>query len=714
MRDYGPLHWARQAPVERMSLPAAGVAWTAAEILHAAHVSGIAVAVAAAAIAGITYGVSHRLGYRKKHGAEAADQRADSGRKAAAALAAAGGWMALASRYGVLAGPWCAMSSAYVVATLLGYRMLRNHEPVRQAREWRKAKAEWHGRSGHYGISGSHLREYALTWLGEAMTLDVRGTGRKASSWIRGGDLAETVAEVEQLPVDRVRVTGAGVAGRIKVSIRYSDPWKHPLPHPVLEPVDGFDMPVPCTVHEPLPVGYDPENGDPLTLTVWDQRGAKKIMIVGMNGAAKSALLSCLRERLTAAGDAVVWDINVSGKAREDYSWEPACDLAAIGDEARGRALRLLRCARYAIDWRSAQPRSTPDFAPDPAHPLIIILIDEIDELVKGTDALVAELKKEFLYVVGRGRSEGVAIAWAGLRGTADWMGGAAIRSQVNYYAIGRVNRLAEVNNAVGEYAAMLPDMTTYGEGQPGVWAIGEAGVAPAAGRSFRLTDPDDLDWLAAERATSQPALEPGLVAHLGEHYASLKGQGHVAHGPAREDQAEAPAAAGGIPDAAGPGSPVAVLTDASLENLDWSMDEAVLPPDLRERMARLDESAARARKATDAADAIQASLPDVAPEKIAAAARERWDAGARETGPLPPEIRAQLIEMMTGGGASGRSIAQAFEPDIKRYTVNIWLNRLRFEGAARVVGKGQPAKWMLTAEADAIEPPPSGSSDGQ
>lgn len=699
--------WMRQAPAERMSLPAAGVTWGAAAILHAAHVSDISTGAAVVLAAGVTYGVTHRLGFRRKHGADAADQRADTGRKAAAALALAGGWMALAARYGVLAGPHWAMSDAYLLATLAGYRALRNHGPVRDAREWRKAKGEWHGRAAQYGISGSHLLDYERTWLGERMLLDIRETGRKASSWIRGGDLAETVAEAEQLPETRVRVTGGGMAGRIRLSIRYADPWRKPLPHPVLEPVDGLDLPVPCSARHPLQVGYDPENGAALNVSVCTETGARNIAVVGMKGAGKSALLSCLRERLTACEDALVWDINVS-KAREDYAWAPACDLTAIGSAERDKALRILLCARYAIEWRSAQQRKTGDFVPSRTRPLIVIIADEIDELARGNDNLAAALRKELAYISSKSRSEGVALVRAGQRGTADWMGGSDSRTQVDTFIIGMVSRLSEVNNAVGaEYAALLPDMARYGEGQPGVWAIGAPGMAPAVGRNFKLTEPEDLDRLATSRAGGGPALEPGLVAHMGEHYASLKGQGQMAHGPAREEQS----AAAGAGQGDGPRAPVAVLEETSLENLDWPMDEAALPPDLRARMARLDETTARARKARDDGDAIEAALPDVDPEKLAAATRERWDMGAQETGPLPPEIREQLLAMMP---SSGREIARAFEPDITRHTVNIWLNRVRFESAARVVGKGRGALWMTTDQADAAEAAASGDGDGQ
>jgi hypothetical protein len=257
------------------------------------------------------------------------------------------------------------------------------------------------------------------------------------------------------------------------------------------------------------------------------------------------------------------------------------------------------------------------------------------------------------------------------------------------------------------ELASVLPDMTKYGEGNPGVWSVVLKNVLQAVGRSFKLTEPDDLEWLAASRAAGRPALEPGLVAHLGDLYAGLKGHGPVAHGPAREDYA---AAAGATPGSDGPAGHVAVLSDTSLENLDWRMDESALSPELRDRMAQLDDKTARARRAAAAGDAIEASLPDLPPEKIAA--RERWDIGAQETGPLPPELHDRLIARMTGGGASAREMSE--EMDISRHTVNNALNRLRFEGKARVVGKGRVARWMITAEADTAEAGTQDGGDGQ
>jgi hypothetical protein len=693
--------WAWRAPAERVTLPAAGAWWTAAEILHHEHVSGLHVAIPVAIAASVTYG---RMASRGRLNS------ARYAREVTVAMAALGGWAAAAAQYGVLTGPYCALTTTYAAGTLGGYWWLRHHDVVRGAREWRLARADWLNRAPLYGLTGSHLLDYKETWLGEELLLDITGTNRKASSWIAGHDLAETIAEAERLSENRVRVTRAGIAGRIRISVRRRDPWKDPLPHPVLEEVDGLELPVPCTVRKPVTVGYSPDDGSPMNLVLWDERGAKKILIVAMQGAGKSALLSCIRERITASPDALLWDINV-GKAREDYDWAPACDLHAISSGERRKALRILLCARYAIEWRAAQPRKTADFHPDAVHPLIVVVVDEIDELLEGGDMLAAQIKKELTYIATKGRSEGVALIEAGQRGTASWVGGSDIRSQADTVIVGKVNRQSEVRNAIGEYSGALPDMTTYGEGEPGVWCVITPGRGHATGRSFRLTDPEDLQRLAAGRASDGPALEPALVAHLGQNYASLRLAHPVAHEPAGD---------GGLAhEGVGPDGPSRTATavmdhpETSLEMLDDDLT-ASLPPDIRSDLERMTERAAETRRLLGESDAAARDLPDVDPAKIADAARQRWDDGARETGPLPPEIRDQLISMIGNGGASGRQVARAFEPDIKSGKVQTWLNRLRFEGVAAVYGKGRGGKWMLVAEAEALGLTPSGIPPGE
>jgi hypothetical protein len=681
------LRWMAHAPAERASLPASCALWTAAEIMHAASVPGMDIGLSAAALAGLAYGSSGA--------AKTAESRTH--RKQAAAVAAiTGAWLTAAAEGGPLAGhigPVPApLSVLWVGGTLIGYRALRAHEVVRIKREWRKAKADWLSvKAPAYGLNGSHLLEYERTRLGEAWTVDVTGTGKRASGLVNG-TLAEDIAQYETLAVNRVRVTEARIAGRIRISIRRRDPWKDAIEHPVLATDPEIGLPVPCTVREPLIVGQDPESGKPLRITLWDADGAKNVFLVGIKGAGKTALLNCIRERLTAAADAVIFDINV-WKAREDAEWAPACDLSAIGPADRKRALYILRCANRAVIYRSAQPRASASFQPSAAEPLIVVMIDEIDKLVKGSDYLAAAIKQELKDLASAGRSEGVVLLMAGQRGTAEWVGGSDIRSQIDVFGVGKVGRRGEMHHAAGDMGLVMPDMATYGEGHAGVWVLAELGGDFHIGRTFKLTEPPDLRRLAHERAASRPPLEPGLVAHLGKLYEQLKAHpGGAAGRPAQPAQA---AQGSYSPVTDGP-SPVgtAVMDRDPLDALDSEM-ESVLPDDLRERLRRMDQRNAETRRLQGEADAIE--LPDVDPAKIAESVRERWAQAAEQT-KIPPEARARLIMLLTGEGMSGRKITEAF-PGTDRKLIMLWLNRLRWEGAVGDPGRGRGARWKLTSQ---------------
>jgi hypothetical protein len=318
--------WLADSPAERATPLAAGVVLGAAAILHAAHVSSLDIGLPALTSAGVT--------------ALMVRDRA-AGRRAAAAIAAVGGWMTLATAAGPMAGRYDAVGLLWLAGSAYGYSKIVRHDSVRRAREWRNAKLDWLARREQYGLRGSHLVDYERTRLGEAWEVDVQETGRRASSHVQG-DLAERIAETEMLPVVRVRVTAARMAGRIRISVRRSDPWDKSAPHPVLDPSPELELPVPCSIRRPVTVGMDPETGKPLPLTAWDETGSKNILIVGKKGSGKSTLLSCIRERLTAADDALVYDINVS-KAQENLEWAPACELSAVGRDEKKKALASTR-----------------------------------------------------------------------------------------------------------------------------------------------------------------------------------------------------------------------------------------------------------------------------------------------------------------------------------------------------------------------------------
>lgn len=661
--------WVAAAPGRRAALPAAVTVLSAAEILHHASVSGTTTGFAAAAVTAITYART-------------------PGRRAAVLTAIGGAWFTLTESAGPLAGSWHPLLITWAAGTIAGSVLLRRCESIRAAREWRQARADWLYRGPAYGLQNTHLIEHEHTRLGETWVVDTTSTGRRASSYIPS-DLAERIAEREMLPVARVRVTAAGIAGRIRISIRQRDPWAEAVEHPVLAAEPELDLPVPCSVRDPLPVGIDPETGTPLLLAVWHKNGARNVLITGMKEAGKTVLQNCIRERLTAAEDAVLFDINTS-KALEDAEWEPTCDLAAIGEGERKRALGILRLAHAAIVWRGRpRARDTAVFQPTREEPLIVVNIDEIDALIDAGDYLAAAIKRELSYIASKGRSEAVCLIIAGQRATADWIGGANVRANIDLVCVGKVSRAGEARHA-GDAALSLPDMATYGAGQPGVWGIAELGGEHQLGRTFNLESPLDLRRLAHERAELQPSLEPGLVKHLGALYAQLKGWETAGAAPAAGHAATE--VNGSYPPVAD--SPVAVVERTPLDALDAEMNE-VLSPELHDRLQRMDERAADTRRLLAETDEIIGSLPKIDPAARAASSQDRWKQLAEQT-EIPPDIRARILDLLSGDGMSARKIAE--EIGETRSKVTVWLNKLRHDGEARTAGKGRAARWVLAS----------------
>lgn len=667
--------WAAQAPGRRAVLPAAGTAWTAAQILHHVSVSGTTTGFGSALLAAGLY-------------------IATRSPRAALTAAAAGAWFTAATAAGPLSGPHHLLTLAAAAGALGAWLVARRSRPAAEAREKRAAHKDWYQRRHKWGLHDAHLLEWEPTRLGASWLLDTTETGQLASSLTGiGSHLPERIAQTEKLHPSRVTVTPGRIAGRVRIAIRERDPWEKPIAHPVLVRDPELELPVPCSVRDPLVVGIIPETGKPLLLPVWlEGRGARNVQLLATPEGGKTVLLSDIRERFTAACDGLLFDINVS-KALEDAEWEPACDLAAVGDGERRRALGILLVARAVIAWRAAQPRDTAVFQPTAADPLIGIVIDEIDELTDGGDALAAAIKRELSHVASKGRSEAVGLVLAGQRGTADWMGGAKVRAMINVVCAGKVNRESESNH-LGAFAKYIPDMSEYGEGKPGVWAIAELGGHTQKGRAFNLESPLDLRRLAHERAGSQPSLPAGLVEYLGPLYAELKGWAVPA--------AVGTAAAGQQAEASGSYSlvtpdlsPVAVADrPGGLDALDAELN-ASLAPEMRDELRRMSERDAATRTTLAEADKIIGGLPPSDPMAEQASAEDRWRQAAAQT-EIPPDMRARLLDLLSGDGMSTRDLAERL--GVSRHKIILWLNRLRFDGTAQPNGKkGRAGRWILT-----------------
>jgi hypothetical protein len=690
----------RRAPAERAAaavLPASGLVWTAAEIMHLAGFPGTL-------HTGLIAGGAWLLAW----GAAGRTDRVPPSLPAWTAVT--GGWLTAAAALGPLHWwPAPGLTIAWAAIAITASKAARRHDSVTAAREWREARADWLGRSRAWGLGGSHLLEFERTRLGELYTVSTKGTGRRASHFV-GHALEEVIAEAEDLAVNRVRVMGHGLAGRIRISVRRADPWAGALLHPLACDEPEVELPAARTIRQPVPVGQDPETGEVLRVLLWDVAGAKNVGITGMAGAGKGVLLDDISEGVTGAPDALQVRINLSDKGYAEIdSWGPSCHLTAFGPDQAARAVAVLEVVAGIIGWR-ARNYKRGQYKPTPGDPLIVVIRDE-------SDADAAVVKAGFDTIATKGREYGVAYVHAGQRNTPDY-GSAKQRSQDAVRCVGAVNRAGEARHAAGNAASSMPDMASYGEGQPGVWSIAVNGAGQRTGRTWVFSDDPaehgaEVEAIAQERAFGQPELPAACREYLGEQYEQLlrtevfarwaraRGYGD----PETDDEmGEACDPAAAVPPLPGPGdgteaaAPAAgrtVLTEEdSLRR--WEMDMNDRERDMLDGLAAKLGGARRMITETMARPAP----PEASPEALAAHVAERWwQIG--EAAEVPADARPRLAEML-GGGTTISTVAKEFA--VTKWTARQWLQRLRNERVAYVDGTRATARWRLA--------PPPGTGD--
>jgi hypothetical protein len=553
---------------------------------------------------------------------------------------------------------------------------------------------------GRWGLHGSHLLAHEPTRLGEEFTVDVSGTG-KLSSAIARSDLPERIATHRKIPKSRVTVSEGAIAGHLRISVREQDPWAKPVPHPAT--VEGHEVTLPerPSITGPQPVGQDPATGRLLSLLLCGPGGGRNINIVATIEGGKTTLLSAISERVTACPDALLIRVNLSDKGdAERYLWGPACHLTALGPGEKARALKLLRAVRGIMRWRAQQPKTTANWVPSAANPHIVLIVDEIDALTE-----VPALRREFEPIATKGREYGITIARSGQRGTAEWTGGANVRAVDSLWCLGALNRSSEAMHAAGELGLRLPDVASYGEGKTGVWIFADRSGAWQGGRGWDLSEPADVARIAAARARLQPELPPECVAFLGDDYQWLLGTDVYAQWAHGRAAAPPPAAAPQQPYGSQP-APAATVTatvpDEGIDQLDWDMQ---LDDVTAARLRALDEKLKGTREIL-AETAAMDKGPDVPADKLRESAAERWRQ-VGEQAEIPTEMMGKLLDLLEGGTTMSKVAA---ELGVKPWTARTWLEKLRGQGVAKVVGERRTARWV---RCDQEPPEAAGDGDG-
>ena len=661
------VNWFRAKPHERYPLLAMTGVYGGGTALYAIHASPNGV------VAGALVSVC---------GIVAASRKIKDGARAfwTCTLAAGTGiWVTIAGVTGTIGtdAPHIAMNVGYGVLAGTAYVMYRRDDVTRGRIERRKQREAWPEFAAAVGLSGSVVEKREDTRLGERILVNIKGTGKRARA-IATGDVAVRIAEHYRIAKSRVKITEvARDATLISISIRRVDPWKHAILHPLLTDTPEIELPVPTDITAgPAVIGQDPETGDPLGLSVWDEDGARRTMVVAALGGGKTVLLNNVIERVTACNNAIVIGADLT-KAKDLREWRKggAVPIAACGPEEKGKAALILKAMHMAIDYRAANNRESV-FHPRENRPAIILVLDEIDGLVGGNSAAAQAAREHLTYIVSKGRSESIGVIIVGQRGTAKWLGGADLRALLEQVVLLKVNRPNEVALATGGVDLGLPDMTTYGEGKAGVAVICGMDGSHDAGRTFKFNDLDDI--LAISRSRTPTSLEPGLIEHLGDIYTQLTG-----------------------------GDPSSAPEDAeTIRRLDVEV-EASMPEDLREqwaaRHAKLDEI----RKYAEQMPAVE---HDPRTDDIIAERRRQFTEQAKTA--VPDDAREAILRLAADGGVVNEDIQEALNKSpatVRRYLVALCLL-----GLIERRGRTKGARYYLVADTDADDAREESDDDGE
>ena len=644
--------WHLHSPAERLPLPVIVLTWPSAWILHAAHAPGHVVTYATVAAAVACWVTWYRYGRTSEHPRMLPTE-------AALVAAAIGGWIAAAATWGPLGWPAHLLTWIYLAGSIGGYAWLRRHEAVRAARQrredaaaWTARKAEWHRVAHLIGLGDFHLQKVTPTLLGEELLLTSAPGSDLASRIARNADaIAEKYAHLEGLPYGRVDISTTEFPGQLVIGIRRVDPSVkgtvyHPLtaPWPSPEPSPYADwFPAEATIRDPVPVGIIPETGDPMTVTLFDEIGAKAIGVHGATGSGKSTLLNDVRERVTAMRDAALVQLN-GAHMGDELTWEPlaaatACGPAASDEEVRDKILAVLEWAQQLVTERSATLAETGHsvFQPTPDDPAIVLMVDEVDEVVASVPGSGPILE----FLASKQRKSAVCLILATQRATQKQTGGGMVRANLSQVVIGNTNRATESRHATGAEAE-IPDISEYSRGRKGYFQVWDpqAKEITARGRTFLLGVP------------------PDELAYCKRIVDSRKGTRRLLPGPDL------------VPDAPRGHAPG--------ERLPGEHAPEAAAPGVSEMRARL----AAARERNEAAPAR-------------APVRHRTVPG------VPPEAMAALMRLLaapegTTAGLAGQALGKS------KSSAHDYLTALRDQGIAEMTGGGRGSRFRLVR----AEPP--------
>jgi len=284
------------------------------------------------------------------------------------------------------------------------------------------------------------------------------------------------------------------------------------------------------SVHDPVDVGYQ-VNGDPMLIT-FDEIGGW--LITGVTGSGKSNLLNVLVAKLTGRQDTVVCAIDLAG-GRLVAPWirpwlEGRCEWPAIEWVAttRDEAYIMLKAIDDVITGRGESGLGWTKIRPTKNLPAFVIIVDEMADVTADvpradqhgvSPTVMAELGAK---LTRKARKEAVKMIWATQRGTVDFTGSSAIKSQSRGRVALAVSQQSDAQSVTDNVAVarLLAQVRHQGAG-----VVEMPDLHKALLTKFYRLDADDsgdlarIDEIAVRHGGYRPGPDPLALDILGDRW---------------------------------------------------------------------------------------------------------------------------------------------------------------------------------------------------
>ncbi|HEU5157316.1 MAG TPA: cell division protein FtsK [Streptosporangiaceae bacterium] len=400
---------------------------------------------------------------------------------AAAVLTTGGGWLTAATVHG-LAGP---LRSALLIATLTGAIPWWFHRRRRARVRVERTVRAWPDIADTVGLPGSRLLSAVVGIWGWRARLALK----------RGQTVTEVINKIPAIESGLGTRPGAvrvepdpSRADHCTLHVLDVDPHAKPIPWP---------GPTATTITDPVELGVF-EDATPVRVAL----AHRHALIGGIAGSGKSGLLNDILAALTACPDVVIWGIDLKG-GMELQPWASCLDtIATTPTDAAALladAVKILNARADALTRNGARL-----WAPEPAAPALVIVIDEYAELAdEAPDAATSADS-----IARRGRAVAVTLLAATQRPTQDAMGKGAVRSQMDIRICLRVRERRDTDLILGQ-GAHAAGWHPHTLDAPGKFLISAPGhTTPKRARAYHLTD-ERIRAITRRHAPRRPPLDP-------------------------------------------------------------------------------------------------------------------------------------------------------------------------------------------------------------